>query len=116
MSPQKNQHKDLAESATLGALLEEQETPSKTSFSAAILEKALQHETDQRKTERFFWILACCLLFDAIIISFAGLAVIFIFLMELVLLIGLATWLDVDFVKKPLQEIFEKYVRKTPKQ
>lgn len=75
-----------------------------------MLELALRHEADERKTERFFWITGGIVMFDALVCainvwSLAGLVPI-----ELIILIGLAHWLEVDFVKKPLQELFDKHI------
>lgn len=96
----------------LDALLAASDPPTKTDLSAAFLERALREESDQRKTERFFWIAICMILFDTIAAALNAWSLTILFPLEVGLLIGLANWLEVDFVKKPLQQLLDGQTRK----
>lgn len=85
--------------------------PSATDKVAAKLESDLQSERDTRKEERFFWILGLVIIgnvpiFNALESAWALLPT---FLLELVLLIGLADWLGVDRVKVLLEKLYSKF-------
>lgn len=86
--------------------------PSRTDDVAAKLESDLQQERDSRKEERFYWILALVVTFDAFL--FGSLenqwAMLPIFLLEVVGLIGLADWLGVDRVKVLLERLYAKWL------
>jgi hypothetical protein len=92
-------------------------TPSKTSASAAKLEQDLQNERDSRKEERFYFLLAAIMvanipLFNAFESSWALLPT---FLLELVLLAGLAKFLGVDRAVVLIERIFSYFTRKDDK-
>ena len=85
--------------------------PTATEKSAAHLEADLQNEREARKEERFYWILSLVIvgsvpLFKAVEPSWALLPV---FLLELILLIGVADWLGVDRVKILLERVFSRF-------
>lgn len=85
--------------------------PTALDRSAAQLEADLQSERDARKEERFYWILALLIvgnvpLFNSIESSWALAP---LFLLELILLIGIADWLGVDRVKVLLERVFSRF-------
>ena len=88
--------------------------PSATDNVAAQLESDLQQERDSRREERFYWIF--CLVVVANVPLFGSMpsawAYVPTFLLELVLLIGLADWLGVDRVKVLLEKIYAKWLSK----
>lgn len=88
--------------------------PSATDNVAAQLESDLQQERDSRREERFYWIFALVVVANVPIFgsmpSIAALVA--TFLLELVLLIGLADWLGVDRVKVLLEKIYAKWLSK----
>lgn len=88
--------------------------PSATDNVAARLESDLQQERDARREERFFWIMVLVIvgdipLFNAMTSTWAMLPV---FLLELILLIGLADWLGVDRVKVLLEKLYARWLEK----
>ncbi|MDA8232281.1 MAG: hypothetical protein M0006_13160 [Magnetospirillum sp.] len=84
---------------------------TKLDDTAAILERQLQAEKESRKEERFFWIFAIALVMDVVL--FNGIekwqAILAIFLLEIVFLIGLAGWLGVDHVAVWLARLFHNF-------
>ena len=86
--------------------------PSRTDDVAAKLEGDLQQERDSRREERFYWILALVIMFDAYLFGTIGSqwAMLPIFLLEIVGLIGLADWLGVDRVKVLLERLYAKWL------
>lgn len=65
--------------------------PLPVDVSAAALEAALQKEADERREERFYWIGSCVVLLDLATFPHLGfIAVICVFLIELLVLAGLA--------------------------
>lgn len=98
------------------ALKGRDEGPS--SVTAAVLESQLQEERANRKTERFFFIFAVTLLADAILIKFLEdwLATLFIIVFSIILILGLAHWLEVPQVIRPLERLLDKVMKekKTP--
>ncbi|GAW34198.1 hypothetical protein RA2_01243 [Roseovarius sp. A-2] len=86
-------------------------TPTSTERSAAQLESDLQAERDSRKEERFYWIAALVIvgnvpIFNAFSSAWALLPT---FLLELIVLIGLADWLGVDRVKVLLERLYSRF-------
>jgi len=97
------QSNDLAK--TEGAAL-----PSPVDESAAALEAAVQREIRKRREERFFWIFAVVILVDFIALrSLSWIVGILIILMELILLVGLAKWLGIEWIAAPFDRLIEKY-------
>lgn len=87
---------------------------SPTDNVAAKLESDLQRERDSKREERFYWILSLVIVlnvtfFDALSNKWA---IIPIFLLEVVGLIGLADWLGVDRVKVLLEKIYSRWLNK----
>jgi len=75
------------------------------------LEEQIQREREERRTERFFWIFALTIAFDAILFSHIGWAgSLAIFLLELIFLIGMAKWMGIDIVVVLLQRLLDKYL------
>lgn len=73
------------------SVLANQRTPNVVEKSAAALEAALQKEADERREERFYWICACAALVDLATFPHTGfVAVICVFLIQLLVLAGLA--------------------------
>lgn len=86
--------------------------------TAAALEQRLQHEIDLRKEERFFWIAFTSLLLDGLMFKFLEFSLLCwpMFILQLVLLIGVAGWLGVDRVVVVLERLLNKYLpSKTPR-
>ena len=82
---------------------------TKSDEGAGALEKAIESERDSRREERFYWILALTIVLD--VSSFQHLAwaaVTFIFLLEIIGLIGMAKWLGVDAVVVLLERIYSR--------
>ena len=96
----------------INAILAASGQPTKTDLGAAVLEQALRHEAGQRKTERFFWIFALIGMIDVLVGVVNAWALTMLVPFELILLLGLANWLDVDFVKRPLQQLFERHIKR----
>ena len=94
------------------SILAASDPTSKTDLSAAVLERALRRVDDQRKTERFFWAGGAAVLLNTFVAMTSPAALIGIIPLQLVLLIGLANWLEVDFVKKPLTQLFERNLKR----
>jgi hypothetical protein len=94
--------------ALTNSILSAPDGPTKTDISAAKLEGALRHESDQRKTERFFWIFALIIAADALVSVVSAKALFGLVPLQLIILLGLAHWLEVDFVKKPLQQMLDR--------
>ena len=89
--------------------------PARTADEIAKLEDDLQHERDSRKEERFYWILALVISMDVSAFQrLGGVQVVFIFLLELVLLIPLAKYLGVDWMVELLKALLFKVLDKFP--
>lgn len=88
-----------------------------SSVTSAVLEGQLQEERAGRKTERFFFIFALTLLADAILIKFLAdvVATLFIILLSTVLILGLAHWLEVPQVIRPLERLFDRFMKEQKK-
>lgn len=91
-------------------------SPTPLDNVAAKLESELQSERDNKKEERFYWILAVVIcidfsLFDSLTNKWVTAP---IFLLQLVLLIGLANYLGVDAVKILLEKLYAKWLRDKP--
>lgn len=87
--------------------------PTKVEETVAALENKLVREQDGRREERFFWIMALFMLGDATLLG--GWHVIPVLLLQLIMLIGLAKWLGVDWVVVPMERLLDKWTReKTP--
>lgn len=92
------ENKDKSLNPTVGSHL---------SASAASLAGKLSKEKDDRQEERFYWIFSTIMLIDVIIFQSLGkVAAIFISMLELVFLIGIAKFLGVDAVVKLLENMF----------
>lgn len=100
-----SEHREL-----IRAVFAAPDPPTKTDLSAAILERALRHESDERKTERFYWILAVSLLSNVLAVAATGWILVAFVPLQLIMLLGLAHWLEVDFIKKPLQQLLDRYL------
>jgi hypothetical protein len=80
------------------------------------LEAALQREIRMRREERFFWIFAVVILVDFLALrSLSWIVGILIILMELILLVGLAKWLEIEWIAAPFDRLIEKYSSPTSK-
>ena len=80
---------------------------------SAEYEAKLQAEIDSRNEERFFWIFTVIIGIDMLVYPhLPASAAIFISLLEIVLLIGLASHLGVDKVVVLLSRILNKYLDK----
>jgi hypothetical protein len=88
--------------------------PTATDNVAAKLETDLQGERDSRREERFYWIFALVMVGNVPIFNGfeSAWALLPTFLLELVILIGLADWLGVDRVKVLLERIYAKWLSK----
>lgn len=76
-------------------------------------ELKLEEIVDSRNEERFFWVLALVILIDVAIFQvLPWYAAMMIFLLEIILLIGLASHLGVDRVVVLLSRLFDKYMSK----
>lgn len=89
---------------------------SKTAGAVARLESDLQKERDERKEERFYWIAGLVMVGNVPI--FAGMPSAWlclpIFLLEVVILIGLADKLGVDRVSVLLEKLYARYLNEKP--
>ena len=87
---------------------------SPTDDVAAKLESDLQHERDSKREERFYWILALVVVLNVTFFNAltSKWAIIPIFVLELVGLIGLADWLGVDRVKVLLEKLYARWLKK----
>lgn len=85
------------------------------SRSAAVLESQLQEEKAERRIERFFWIFGLTVLSDVLIYKILDSNFIFIlfFSLELAGLIALANWLEVPWIVRPLEALFNRYLGQT---
>ena len=98
-NPPKNPHEELFRSVVV----------TKSDEGADALEKALESEQNNRREERFYWILALIVVLD--VASFQHLAwtpSVLIFLLEIIGLIGMAKWLGVDVVVVLLERIYSR--------
>lgn len=88
--------------------------PNKTSISAATLEAQLQQERDAKREERFYWIFLCVILADCIVFKHIDdwKLITPIFLLQLIMLIGLADWLGVDRVRVLLEALYARFAPK----
>jgi hypothetical protein len=79
--------------------------------TSAALEPRLQQEKSERRIERFFWILAVTILGDCILMKFMDsvFSSLFIILLSLVLLIGMAQWLQVPWIVRHLEALLARY-------
>jgi len=74
-------------------------------------ELKLEATVDSRNEERFFWVLSLVIIIDVVIFQvLPWYAAMMIFLLEIILLIGLASHLGVDKVVVLLNRIFDKYL------
>jgi hypothetical protein len=92
-------------------LVEPVET-TKSAYSVVQLESLLEEEKAQRRIERFFWIFGLTILFDCILFKFldASFPESFIIALSIILLIGLAKWLEVPFVAIYLDRAFTRFM------
>lgn len=76
--------------------------------TAAALESKLQCEIDARREERFYWICAITIPLNVIFYKFMDsfFAFISLFLLQIIILIGLAGWLGVDHIAVLLERFF----------
>ncbi|MGQ0580382.1 MAG: hypothetical protein ACT4O6_00485 [Reyranella sp.] len=88
---------------------------TKQDETAAILERQIQQERGDRRTERFYWIFGTMLLLDMAVLPHVGFIAIPLFLLQLIFLIGIAGTLGIDPVVVLLQRLFDKYLKPTPK-
>lgn len=88
--------------------------PSATERGAAKLEADLQTERDSRNEERFYWIFALVIIANVPILNSFESEWAFLptFLLEIILLIGLADRLGVDRVKVLLEKLYSKWIDK----
>lgn len=88
---------------------------SRLAESGASLEEALQAERDNRRTERFLWVSALSIVTLA---QFAATlpwyAMLMVFVLTLVLLIGMASWCGVEAVAVPLDRCLNRYLAHAP--
>lgn len=71
------------------------------------LELALQREADSRREERLYWILVCTIFFDvATFPHLSWIAVVCVFLLEVVTLLGLARRLGNEYVVILMERLF----------
>lgn len=77
------------------------------------LEYDLESERDGRREERFIWICALVVAFDAIIVPQVGFAFTGIFLFEIVVLVFLAEHLGVDRAVQLMSWLAARLARKT---
>lgn len=90
--------------------------PTKLDDTAAILERRVQQEVENRRTERFYWIFAVTMLIEACILPHISWFGVPVFLMALVFLIAMAKSSGIDSVVVLLQRLFDKYIAAPPKQ
>jgi hypothetical protein len=89
---------------------------SRLDDAAAALEKQIQNERDDRNTERFYWIFGTSLLIDMMALPHLHVAaVIPIFLLQLVFLIGMASRLGIDVVVVLLRRLLDKHLKPSEK-
>lgn len=87
---------------------------SKTDITAAELERSLEKEKEQRKEERFLWAFAVNLLASALIYPLLpGAVMIGIFLLNIVFLIALARWCEVDWVVVLFERLLRRFLAKS---
>jgi hypothetical protein len=90
--------------------------PSPVAESAEASERALQREIGKRREERFFWIFGVVILVDFIALrGMSWIVGILLILMELILLVGLAKWLGIQWIAAPFDRLIEKYSSTTSK-
>lgn len=82
-----------------------------SSTAKAQVETELAEEKAERKRERFFYLTGIIVLVDCILFKFldANLPNLFIVLVSLAIMIGLANWLEVPWVVRPLEAILAKF-------
>jgi hypothetical protein len=97
------------------ARLEQQTTVTPRDQTAAALEQKLQHETELRKEERFFWIFLGAFLLDIIMFKHLEFSLLCwpLLFVQLIFLIGIAGWLGVERVAVPLERLLTKYLPKS---
>lgn len=83
--------------------------PVVLSGNIAELETSLEQEREGRKEERFYWVLACCILVDPLIFNVmnGGWGFAPLLLLQIIMLIGLAKRLGVDWAVELLSWTFE---------
>jgi hypothetical protein len=88
----------------------DQEKGTELEAATAALEARLQHEIDSRRHERFFWIFGASLLADPIVYNMMGGSwmFLFFFLLQVVFLIGMASYHGVERVVILLELIFNQ--------
>lgn len=87
--------------------IEKSSPPTKLDQSAGILEERLQREIDDRRGERFHWIIACTILLDlATFPHLTWIGIICIFLLEVLALIGMARRQGVDWAVVLLETLY----------
>ena len=90
--------------------------PSPVDENAEALQRTLQQEIGKRREERLFWIFGVVILVDFIALRGMNWIVgILIILLELILLVGLAKWLGVEWIAAPFDRLIEKYSSTTSK-
>lgn len=89
--------------------------PSSTENAVARLEADLQQQRDSSRSERFYWMLSLVIMFDIIVFGEAEASILmtFVFLLEMVLLIGLAAHMGVDRVQVLLEKLWTKYIERS---
>ena len=87
--------------------------PDATSSAASLLESQIANEEAERRKERFFWIFAITTMINAgVVLVNDSLAVILIFLMSIVFLMGMANWLEVPLVVRNLERLLNAAEKK----
>ncbi|MEE9544695.1 MAG: hypothetical protein V3V55_03740 [Rhodospirillales bacterium] len=85
-------------------------SPETRDLEIGALQEAIESEKDDRREERFYWILTTVILIDLMAfphLHWAG--VIGVFLLEIVLLVGLARRLGVKGVVILLEKLFSRF-------
>ena len=79
-------------------------------IDSSLLKQRLAHEIEGRRTERFYWVFALIIVLDVIVFPQLGWVLFWIFLLQVIFLIGLARWLHIDPVVVLLQRLFDRHL------